>query len=102
MVHLGEGGGGALLQGGVLAGLWGLWGPWGPRGERWGLQTSYDETGHVGRTGVVIQIPCLFFSLYFFSLFFFLHVLCINQLLGTKTTCSASYGKERTPSPVCL
>jgi len=33
------------------------------------------------------------------SFFFLYHVLCINQLLGTKTTCSASYGKEKTPSP---
>ena len=39
-----------------------------------------------------------FFS--FFFLFFFYHVLCIKQLLGTKTTCSASYGRERTPSPM--
>ena len=38
----------------------------------------------------------------FFLLFSFYHVLCINQLLGTKTTCSASYGKERTPSPIFL
>jgi len=38
----------------------------------------------------------------FFSFPFFYHVLCINQLLGTKTTCSASYGKERTPSPIFL
>jgi len=40
--------------------------------------------------------------LYFLFFFFFYHVLCINQLLGTKTTCSASYGKERTPSPIFL
>ena len=32
--------------------------------------------------------------------FFLYHVLCINQLLGTKTICSASYGKEKTPSPI--
>jgi len=32
--------------------------------------------------------------------FFFYHVLCIIQLVGTKTTCSASYGKEKTPSPL--
>jgi len=41
----------------------------------------------------------------FFLLFFFLilyHVLCINQLRGTKTMCSASYGKEKTPSPIFL
>ena len=37
-----------------------------------------------------------------FFVFFFFHVLCINQLLGTKTTCSASYGKEKTPSPIFL
>ena len=30
--------------------------------------------------------------------FFLYHVLCI-QLQGTKTACSASYGKEKTPSP---
>jgi len=36
----------------------------------------------------------------FFCLFFLYHVLCIKQLLGTKTTCSASYGKEKTPSPL--
>ena len=35
----------------------------------------------------------------FFS-FFFYQVICINQLLGTKTTCSASYGREKTPSPL--
>ena len=35
----------------------------------------------------------------FFFLFLY-HVLCINQPLGTKTTCSASYGKEGTPSPI--
>jgi len=40
---------------------------------------------------------------FFFSfILFFFDVLCINQLLGKKTTCSASYGKERTPSPVFL
>jgi len=41
-------------------------------------------------------------AFFFIFLFFFIlfHVLCINQLLGTKTTCSASYGKERTPSPI--
>jgi len=33
---------------------------------------------------------------FFFSLFFlFLHVLCFIRHLGTKTTCSASYGKEK-------
>ena len=48
------------------------------------------------------QIPCLFFSFFFFFFFFFYHVLCINQPLGTKTTCSASYCKERTPSPTFL
>jgi len=38
----------------------------------------------------------------FFFLFLFLyHVLCINQLMGTKTTCSASYGKEKT-HPGCF
>jgi len=41
-------------------------------------------------------------SMSFFLFFFFFHVLCINQLLGTKTTCSASYGKEKTPSPILL
>jgi len=39
------------------------------------------------------------FFLLFLFFFFFYHVLCINQLLGTTTTCSASYGKEKTPSP---
>jgi len=37
---------------------------------------------------------------FFFFFFFLYHVLCINQLLGTKTMCSASYGKEKTPSPI--
>ena len=41
-----------------------------------------------------------FLFLFFFSFFF--HLLWINQLLGTKTTCSASYGNERTPSPIFL
>ena len=35
----------------------------------------------------------------FFSFFFFSCAL-YYQLLGTKTTCSASYGKEKTPSPL--
>jgi len=39
---------------------------------------------------------------FLFIFYFFYHVLCINQLLGTKTTCSASHGKERTPSPTFL
>jgi len=35
---------------------------------------------------------------FFFFLFFFLfHVLCFICHLGTKTTCSASYGKEKPP-----
>ena len=38
----------------------------------------------------------------FFLFLFFYHVLCINQLLGTKTTCSTSYSKEKTPSPLIL
>jgi len=47
--------------------------------------------------------PMSFFSLsFFFFLFFFLflffHVLCFIRHLGTKTTCSASYGKEKPPS----
>ena len=36
----------------------------------------------------------------FLLFFFFYHVLCIKQLVGTKTTCSASYGKEKTLSPL--
>jgi len=36
----------------------------------------------------------------FFFLLFFCHLLCIIQLLGIKTACSASFGKERTPSPI--
>jgi len=39
---------------------------------------------------------------FFLFLLFLYQVLCINQLLGTKTTCSASYGKERTPCPSFL
>ena len=36
-----------------------------------------------------------------FFLFFFLYpVLCIFQVRGPKTTCSASYGKEKTPGPL--
>jgi len=35
-----------------------------------------------------------------FSFSFFFHVLCIKQLLGTKTTCSASYSEEKTTSPL--
>jgi len=42
-------------------------------------------------------------SFFFPSFFvFFSHALCINQLLGTKITCSASYGKERTLTPIFL
>jgi len=29
--------------------------------------------------------------------FIFFHVLCFIHHLGTKTTCSASYGKEKPP-----
>jgi len=43
-----------------------------------------------------------FFIFSFFFSFFFFHVLCINQLLGTKTKCSASYGKEKTSAPIFL
>ena len=44
------------------------------------------------------QIPFLFF--FFFLVLY--HVLCINQLLGTKTTWSPSYGKEKSPSPTFI
>jgi len=37
-----------------------------------------------------------FFQLFFLFLFLF-HVLCFIPHLGTKTTCSASYGKEKPP-----
>ena len=37
---------------------------------------------------------------FFFNFYLFIHVLCINQLLGTKSTCNASYGKENISSPV--
>ena len=54
------------------------------------------------RGGVVVGaeldpnlMPLLFFC---FSFVLFFLVLCIKQLLETKTTCSASYGKEKTPS----
>jgi len=40
--------------------------------------------------------PMPFFSFFFFFCFF-LHVLCFIRHLGTKTTCSASYGKEKPP-----
>ena len=43
----------------------------------------------VAKVLFVTQTPCLL--LFFFFLY---HVLCINQLLGTKTTCSSSYDKE--------
>ena len=38
----------------------------------------------------------------FFLFYFLFYVLCINQLLGRKTTCSASCGKEKTPSPTFI
>jgi len=52
--------------------------------------------------GGVVEMVCdpNLMPFFFLIFFFFYHVLCINQLLGTKTTCSASYGKEKTPSPV--
>jgi len=37
---------------------------------------------------------------FFFLFFSFYHVLHINQLLETKSTCSASHGKEKTPFPI--
>jgi len=54
--------------------------------------------------GRITQLPKshAFFLLFFFFLFFLYHLVCINQLLGTKTTCSAGYSKERTPSPIFL
>jgi len=41
-------------------------------------------------------------SFFYFVYFFFYHVLCIIQLLGTKTTCSTSNSKEKTRSPIFL
>ena len=50
----GSGGGGvaedALLQGGVLLGLWGLW------DERWGPESLPDVTGRVGE---IVSGGCL-------------------------------------------
>jgi len=45
-------------------------------------------------------MPFLFYFILFYFIFY--HVLCIIQLLGTNTTCSASYGKAKTPSPIFL
>jgi len=36
------------------------------------------------------------FFIYYFFIFLY-HVLCFIHSLGTKTTCSASYGKEKPP-----
>jgi len=40
--------------------------------------------------------------LFFYIFTFLFHVLCINQLLETKTTCSASYGKEKSQIPTFI
>jgi len=37
---------------------------------------------------------------FFIFFIFYYYVLRVKQLLGTKTTCSASYGKEKTISPL--
>jgi len=71
------------------------------RGERgWMLTMNCHRVEFSVAGGVEEMVrdpnPMSFFSR--FSTFFFFHVHCIIQLLGTKTTCSASYGKEKTPS----
>jgi len=55
------------------------------------------EISIAGGVGEMVRDPNPMALFFFFFLFLF-HVLCIKQLLGTKTTCSASYGKEKTPS----
>jgi len=60
------------------------------------MLTMNSHGGEISIAGCVEELKyhaCFFY-------FYFYHVLCIIQLLGAKTTCSASYGKERTPSPI--
>jgi len=59
------------------------------------------EISIAGCVREMVQVPNpMPIFVYFLFFFFFYHLLCINELLGTKTTCSASYGKEKPPSPV--
>ena len=59
------------------------------------IKTHEVEISIAGGVGKMVRDPTPWL---FFFFFFLYHVLCINQLRGTKTACSASYGKEKTPS----
>jgi len=71
------------------------------RGERrWMLtmKTHGVEFSIAGYVEEIIRDPKSHAFFFFFSSFF--SCALYYQLLGTKTTCSASYGKEKTPSPL--
>ena len=57
-------------------------------------EVSWFEISIAGCVKEMVRDPNL---MPFFSIFSFFHVLCFIHHLGTKTTCSASDGKEKPP-----